>query len=368
MQLEQLGKVRLAQQAHQRTRAHLAHVVDPQVVGDERADAPPRLVGHLQPPADRGRHFGPNRLVAVEADALGAHHSRWLANVVQQRAPSQLSRRLVEVFKQTLNVGPHIAFGVEFRVLWYAPHDRDFRQHGLQQARPLQKAQAAPRPALSQQQGQLVAEALGTDASNALGPGAERVPRRGFNGKAEPGLKAHGPQQAQIVFGKAHGRIANGADDLSAEVLLPAHVIEERGAGRVVEQAVDGKVAALGVGAGVGAHNGGGTTSIAVRAVAAKARDLVGTFVEHHQGDAKLDADRHRVFKERGHLFWLGIRSHIPVLGHAPQYQVAYATPREQGSEAGPPQGLDDALSTSVYICIHPINRLSVKSTIRLLK
>ena len=131
-------------------------------------------------------------------------------------------------------MGPHIALGMEFSLLWYAPHGRDFRQHGLQQARLVQKAQAAPGPTLGQQQGQLIAEALGTDTDNAPGPSAERVPRRGFDGKAEPGCKAHGPQQAQVVFGKARGRVADSADDPSVEIALPVDVIEDRTVLRVV--------------------------------------------------------------------------------------------------------------------------------------
>ena len=75
VQFEQLEKVRLAQQAQERARAHLAHVAYPHVFGHERADDPPRFVGHPQPPADRRRHFGSNHVVSVEADALGSHHS-----------------------------------------------------------------------------------------------------------------------------------------------------------------------------------------------------------------------------------------------------------------------------------------------------
>ena len=129
-----------------------------------------------------------------------------------------------------------------------------------------------------------------------------------------------------MVFGKACGRVADGADDLGVEVLLPADVIEQFTALQVVKQTVDGKVAALGIGAGVGWLYGCGTAAIAVRTVATKARYLVVAFVEHHQRDTKLRAHRHRVLKERSHLFWPGIRSYIPVLGHAPQRQVAHTT------------------------------------------
>ena len=129
-----------------------------------------------------------------------------------------------------------------------------------------------------------------------------------------------------MVFGKAHSRIADGADDLGVEVALPADVIEQFTALRVVEQAVDGKVAARGIGAGVGWLDGCGTAAIAVRAVAAKARYLIVALVEHYQRDTKLRTHRHRVLKERSHLFWSRIRNYIPVLGRAPQRQVAHAT------------------------------------------
>ena len=66
--------------------------------------------------------------------------------------------------------------------------------------------------------------------------------------------------------------------------------------------------------------------AIAVRAIAAEACHLVVALVEHHYRDAKLRAYCHRVLKERGHFFWLGIRSHIPILGHASQRQVAHTT------------------------------------------
>ena len=62
--------------------------------------------------------------------------------------------------------------------------------------------------------------------------------------------KPHRAQQAQMVFGKALLRRADGADDFRAQILFAADPVVKFFGNRIVKQPVDGEITALRIGLG----------------------------------------------------------------------------------------------------------------------
>ena len=92
-----------------------------------------------------------------------------------------------------------------------------------------------------------------------------------------------GSEHAELVFGEAQGRVADGSEDLGGEVGAASYVVE-RGCccivgffvdGWVEQHAVDGEVAAEDVFAGVGGElDGVGAAAVAVGSVVAEGGDF----------------------------------------------------------------------------------------------
>ena len=68
-----------------------------------------------------------------------------------------------------------------------------------------------------------------------------------FQRKSERGREAHRGEHPQLVFGEPLRRRADRPEDALAEVLLPADEVDHLLLDRIVEEAVDRKVAARGV-------------------------------------------------------------------------------------------------------------------------
>ena len=77
-----------------------------------------------------------------------------------------------------------------------------------------------------------------------------------------------------MIFGKAFRGIADGADQLAAEVRLAADPIVQHAGDRITEKAVDGEIPAAGVGLGVRKGDRRWMPSIAVTSLGAKRGDL----------------------------------------------------------------------------------------------
>src|SRR5581483_919434 len=99
--------------------------------------------------------------------------------------------------------------------------------------------------------------------------------RGGLDGVAEAGRKAHGAHHAQLVFGEAAVRRADGADDAGAQVGAPADIVQHFLGNGIEQQAVDGEVAALHVFARIGGVGDFvGMPAVGIQAVAAEGGDF----------------------------------------------------------------------------------------------
>src|SRR5207248_3715774 len=77
----------------------------------------------------------------------------------------------------------------------------------------------------------------------------------GINSICEAGGKAHRAQHAELIFGKAAMRLADGADDAGLEVTTPPDKVEDLIViQRIEQQAVDGEITPLHIFFGVSAE------------------------------------------------------------------------------------------------------------------
>ena len=230
-----------SQQAAELGCAHFGGIGQAHVAGDDGADVVGERVRGAQPLQNGAGHVGADGGVAFEAPARGAVGERdqrgggRLADVVQQdgeREPQRRVRR--QRVEHELRMREDIALGVEFGGLFDAGQSFDFGQDCLEQSGVAQELEGfAGFPGLGQEAEQLVADALGADAADLRREGPEGGKGGGFDGEAERGGEAHGAQQAQVVLGEAHRRVADGANDSGLEIRLAVDVIADFAGGRI---------------------------------------------------------------------------------------------------------------------------------------
>ncbi len=287
--------------------------------------------------------------VAVEADAVGAvsrgAEGGWLADVVQQRAPSQRGRTPgLELLEHQHGVRPHVALGVELRRLADAMQPDGLGQHLGEQAGGVQKLEGIAGVALGEHLRDLVADALGGDLMDVRCKGLNGREGGRFDLVAKPSREAHSPQHAELVLGEAQVGLADGADGLCGEVGAASDEVEHGGrevAGcgvgqRVEQHAVDGEVPAPHILLGRGGEvDGIGPPSVAVRSVVAEGGDLgdalAAVALRAHENDAEVRADGVGLREERLDDIRRRGGGHVDVLGREAEQQVAHGAAGEVG-------------------------------------
>ena len=130
----------------------------------------------------------------------------------------------------------------------------------LEEAGGVEKLEGAAGVAFGEHEGEFVADAFEADLVDLGGGVADGGHGAGLDGEVEAGGETDGAEHAELVFGEAQGRVADGSEDLRCEVGAAAYVVECGCcgiAGRFVDggveqHAVDGEVAAEDVFTGVG--------------------------------------------------------------------------------------------------------------------
>lgn len=179
----------------------------------------------------------------------------------------------------------------------------------------------------------------------------DRVSGLWFQRQFESSGKSDGSQHAKFVFFDAGGGVPDGAEDAVCEVLLAFDEIDDMMTEGVVEQAVDRKVAALGVLFGRGEGDPIGSAAIRVDAIGSKSRDLhlafstaATTMDEHH---AEGFADRARLMEAENvpDVVDPRVGCDIEVLRLDFEQRVSYAASRKVGDKSRIDQLLHDRTS-----------------------
>ncbi len=113
----------------------------------------------------------------------------------------------------------------------------------------------------------------------------------GFDLEIKLGGEAHGPQEAQMVLGKAFGGRTDGAKQFRAQIFFATDPVVQLSGDGVEEQAVDGEIAPAGVGLGIGERDVLGMTSVLVIGLGAIGGDLEFMTGFEDNDDAELAAN-----------------------------------------------------------------------------
>ena len=218
----------------------------------------------------------------------------------------------------------------------------DLRQDLFQQAALPQQLQAARRVRRTQQLHQFLADALGADGLDLGRMGLERGEGARFQGEIQLGGEPHRAQQAQVVFGEPFRGRADGADDPRAQVGFAADPVVQLFAHGVVEQAVDGEVAAAGVGHGVAEHDAARAAAILVIGLGPESGDLEGLAVFDHHHNAELASDGQCAPEKAFDLLRQGGGDDVVIARRAAEQEVAHAAADPESGEAGLLQAADD--------------------------
>src|SRR6185437_7965562 len=166
MQFEMLIEFRHAEETLHFAFAHVRHVFESHVVGDESF--------HLFD--DRGRITQARQYavrdfhaffdVTIETNAIGNAEGRGLADIVQEYAQREVYRRLTQAFEHDEGVNPDVAFGMKFRRLFHAFERRHFGQDFVQQAGGIEELEAATRAAFDEDTRNFIAHTFNGNGSD----------------------------------------------------------------------------------------------------------------------------------------------------------------------------------------------------------
>ncbi len=213
-----------------------------------------------------------------------------------------------------------------------------------QQAQLVQHLEGGPRGALAQDLVELLQQPRRARAHDLAAQGPHRLERVRLDREAQPRGQRHRPQHAHRVFTEAHARVADRADQARVQVLEPAHVVDDREVGDVVEQRVDREVAAEGVllGRAESVVVADQRVALVGLGLPAEGRDLHDVAAEAHVRQAEAPAHDEAVAEQALDLLRVGVRPDVEVLGLARQQEVAHAAADEVGGVAAGLQAVED--------------------------
>jgi hypothetical protein len=151
-------------------------------------------------------------------------------DVVQDHAPGEARvcfRFRWQHRQHQQGVLPDVAFGVESRRLFDAAEGVNFGKKFFQEAGCGQKFHPTPGPPAYEQLGDLVTDAFGADPADIFNMSSDGRQDIAVYIITQIGGKAHRPQHPQMILGKALLRGADRADEAAANVLAPAHIINQ---------------------------------------------------------------------------------------------------------------------------------------------
>ena len=309
------------------------------VIGDGGDGGVDDLVRAAETAEDVGGHFCAELVVAVEADAAFcgvAGPCGWFGDVVEEDGEDERRRDDVgEEREHESGVGPDIAFRVVFGWLGAAFEGFHFGEEDLEETGGVEEIEAADPVRVEHDPEELVADAFDADGVEGVCLGADGVPCGWVDGVVEGGGEADGAEEAEPVFGEAEGGVSDGAETAVFEVIAAADEIDDVAGERVEEHAVDGEVAAFGVGFRGGEDDVVWAAAVEVGTVGAERGDFEEVAVEVDDDDAEVCADELGAREEGEDLVRGGAGGDVVVVGLAAEEFVADAAAGEVGGVAG---------------------------------
>ena len=240
----------------------------------------------------------------------------------------------------------------------------EFRQDAAQEPCLVEEGESGRWEGREEELLEFVADPFGGDL---LDPGSaehERAIGPRLEVEVELRGEADRPQEPQAVLGEAFHRIADGAQDASLEVGEPAGRVGEPAVERIPGEGVDGEITpdqvVLEV---VGELNLVRAPRVAVEAVAAKGRDLVGGVLMEDSDRAEARSQFERAREERPGPLGSKIGGEVPVRDPAPEQEITHGAAHDPGLPSGRTQArcqVQDGRRRGQGCAIRPIRRLLV--------
>ena len=287
----------------------------------------------------------------VEADAALGGVERpggRLADIVQQDGEDERDGDLRgQQGEHGAGVDPDVALRVELRGLLAALEREHLRDDLRQQAALVEQVQAAHPVGAEEDADQLLADALGADGVDFRGLPLQRLPGGGVDFELEDGGETDCAQHPQAILAETARCVADGAQEAEVEVRATADEVDYLLCEWVVEHAVDGEVAALGILAGSGKRDGFGVAAIDVGAVGAEGGDFELPAVLEDADDAEMRAHGDGAREEALDFLRAGAGGDVVVLGLDAAQHVADAAAGEIGDVAGIAETANDGQARS---------------------
>src|SRR6185369_637880 len=192
---------------------------------------------------------------------------------------------------------------------------------------------------------ELLANAFGADCTDPVRRGLDGGKGLGLDLKIELGGQPHGAEQPQMVLGEPVARSADGADQPGLQIRFASHPIVQRLPDGIVEQTVDGEIAAKRIGPGIAEGYFPRTASVLVVAFGAKSSDLklMAAFQDHQHPE--LASDRDGALEYLFDLFRQGRGGDIVIDRSAAEQEITNAPADPEGGETGRLQAAHDPRS-----------------------
>ena len=267
--------------------AHVLDMHEAHVVGDDGGDVLDGFVRVAEAAEDGFGHFGAEGVVAVEAVALlflVPGLGGGLGDVVEEDGEAEgevvafgeVRVFLAEEVESDAGVGVDIAFGVEFGRLLAASEGAQLGEELVGEAGVHEEVETAGAGGVGDDFGEFLADPFGGDAGEKGGVFLEGGEGVFLDGESGAEGEADGAEEAEGVFAEAFGGVADGAEGFAFEVFEAADVVDDLAGEGILEEAVDGEVAAAGVFLRDGEGDGVGAAVVGVGAVGSEGGDFGG--------------------------------------------------------------------------------------------
>src|SRR5207302_3538849 len=127
----------------------------------------------------------------------------------------------------------------------------------------------------------------------------------------------------KMILGEAILRLANRANDLRAQISLATNPIAQLAFDRIEEQAIDGKVAAFGIGFGIAENHDLGAATVLVISFSAERGDLKFVAIGDDDDDAELAPHGDRSWKHFFDLVGQGRGYDVVIIRRSTEKEIA---------------------------------------------
>lgn len=262
------------------------------------------------------------------AGVAEAIHGAGVAGGVEENGPGEGEGGVPEVIEHLEGLGPGVGW-----------ERFDFGEEVGEEVEFGEEFDAAAGVGAGEDAGEFVPGSFGGDRLDLRALGANGGGGLFLDGEGETAGESNRAEEAEMVFGEALGRWADGADGFVGEVGLAADEVEDCLRAGVVEETVDGEVAAGCVAGWTGFElDRRGMAAVGIGAVGTEGGD----FDAAVEDDAEVGADGFGAGEELEEFGRLSIGGDVPVLRGAIEEHVADAAADEEGLMAGGVEGLNN--------------------------